>query len=317
MYVASFVQGASTALANLAQVSSLPRVVTRNQITAAQAFNQASQGIATVVGPALGAAIVGLGATITAGAAYGYAFDTFTYVLSIGALATVATRLQTERVPETHGATIVRKVFVDIGEAMRYLWRDGDLRGMMAMNFVQRSVLGPLAFAGVVLAQKALGADTREVGWVLTASGVGGVFAAIFAPTLRRHFRTWPLLVGIAFANAFGFALLAGAPGLAVAMIGMAVASGSEALIGIVQVAFRLAAIPDALQGRVNSTYRWAAYSGMTLGTAGAGYLLTEAGPRATFWVAAAIMVGLATTVLAIRSRVPSPVTATEGQHAT
>jgi predicted MFS family arabinose efflux permease len=100
-------------------------------------------------------------------------------------------------------------------------------------------------------------------------------------------------------------------------MIGMAVASGSEALIGIVQVAFRLAAIPDALQGRVNSTYRWAAYSGMTLGTAGAGYLLTEAGPRATFWVAAAIMVGLATTVLAIRSRVPSPVTATEGQHAT
>ncbi len=307
MYVASFVQGAATALANLAQVSSLPRVVTRNQITTAQAFNQASQGIATVVGPALGAGIVGLGATITAGAAYGYAFDTSTYVLSIGALATVATRLQSPRVPDSPGATVVRKVFADIGEAMRYLWQDGDLRGMMAMNFVQRSLLGPLAFAGVVLAQKALGADTREVGWMLTASGVGGVFAATLAPTLRRHVRTWPLLIGIAFMNAVGFALLAFAPGLAVAMIGMAVASGSEALIGIVQVAFRLAAIPDALQGRVNSTYRWAAYSGMTLGTAGAGYLLTEVGPRATFWVAAAIMVALATTVLVIRSNAPRP----------
>jgi MFS family permease len=308
MYVASFVQGAATALANLAQVSSLPRVVTREQITTAQAFNQASQGIATVVGPALGALIVGLGATTTAGAAYGYAFDTSTYALSVGALLTVATRLQAPRAPDAPGVTLARKVFADIGEAMRYLWRDGDLRGMMAMNFIQRSLLGPLAFAAVVLAQQSLGADTREVGWMLAASGVGGVVAASLAPTLRRHFRTWPLLVAIAFANAAGFALMAAAPGLAIAMAGMAIASGSEALIGIVQVAFRLAAIPDALQGRVNSTYRWVAYTGMTLGTAGAGFMLAEAGPRPTFWTAAAIMLALATTVMLIRSR-PASIT--------
>jgi predicted MFS family arabinose efflux permease len=119
--------------------------------------------------------------------------------------------------------------------------------------------------------------------------------------------------VAIAFANAVGFALIAAAPGLAIAMAGMAIASGSEALIGIVQVAFRLAAIPDALQGRVNSTYRWVAYTGMTLGTAGAGFMLAEAGPRPTFWTAAGIMFTLATTVMLIRSRpatIPAATTA-------
>ena len=106
---------------------------------------------------------------------------------------------------------------------------------------------------------------------------------------------------------------IAAAPGLAIAMAGMAIASGSEALIGIVQVAFRLAAIPDALQGRVNSTYRWVAYTGMTLGTAGAGFMLAEAGPRPTFWTAAGIMFTLATTVMLIRSRpatIPAATTA-------
>jgi predicted MFS family arabinose efflux permease len=297
----SFVQGASSAFANLAQVSALPRVVTRGQITAAQASNQASNGVATVIGPALGAAIVSMGATITAGAALGYAFDTMTYVLSIVALLTVTTTLQAGRPADPPGSSLARRVQSDVGEAMTYLWNDGDLRGMMAMNFIQRALLGPLGLAAVVLAQAALQADTREVGWVLTAGGIGGVIAALLAPTLRRRFPTWPLLIVIAFVNAAGFAIMASSPGLAVAMIGMGIASGCEALVGVVQVAFRLAAIPDALQGRVNSVYRWVAYTGMTLGTAGAGFLLAASGPRVTFGVATAVMVTLAVTVLAVR----------------
>lgn len=303
LYVVSFIQGAAAAFANLSQVSSLPRVVTRAQITAAQAFNQASHGVATVVGPALGAMIVALGATTATGAAYGYAFDTATYVLSIAALLTVGTALQAPRAPDPPGTSIAARVRADVAEAWRYLWNDADLRGMMAMNFIQRTMLGPLGLAAIVLAQVALQADTQQVGWVLAAGGAGGVVAAALAPPLRRHVDTWPLLVGIGFANAAGFAIMAAAPGLAVAMVGMAIAAGSEALIGIVQVAFRLAAIPDALQGRVNSVYRWMAYTGMTIGTVGGGFLLASIGPRATFAVAAAMMTCLALAVMAIRSR--------------
>lgn len=310
LYVVALVQGASQAFANLAQVSALPRVVTRAQITAAQAFNQASNGVATVLGPALGATIIGLGATTPAGAAYGYSFDTMTYAFSMIALVSVATRLQAPRAPTgPDGSTglgrpgRLGRLRADIAEGLRYLWNDPDLQGMMAMNLVHRMLLGSLVLGAIVLAQSTLQASTQEIGWVLTAGGAGSLVAALVATRLRARFAIWPLMIVVVFGNAAGFALLAGAPHIFVAMAGMAVAAFCESLTGIVQVAFRLAAIPDALQGRVNSAYRWVAYTGMTVGAAGGGFMLDQLGPRSALATAATAMGGLGVAVLVLRVR--------------
>jgi predicted MFS family arabinose efflux permease len=304
LYVVALVQGASQAFANLAQVSALPRVVTRAQITAAQAFNQASNGVATVLGPALGATIIGLGATTPAGAAYGYSFDVMTYAFSMIALVSVATRLQAPRAATgPDGSTGLGRLRADIAEGLRYLWNDPDLQGMMAMNFVHRMLLGSLVLGAIVLAQSTLKASTQEIGWVLTAGGGGSLVAAFVATRLRARFAIWPLMIVVVFANAAGFAILAGAPHIFVAMAGMAVATFCESLTGIVQVAFRLAAIPDALQGRVNSAYRWVAYTGMTVGAAGGGFMLDHLGPRSALAIAAGAMGGLGVAVLGLRVR--------------
>jgi len=304
LYVVALVQGASQAFANLAQVSALPRVVTRAQITAAQAFNQASNGVATVLGPALGATIIGLGATTPAGAAYGYSFDAMTYAFSMIALVSVATRLQAPRATTgPDGSTGLGRLRADIAEGLRYLWNDPDLQGMMAMNFVHRMLLGLLVLGAIVLAQSTLKASTQEIGWVLTAGGGGSLVAAFVATRLRARFAIWPLMIVVVFANAAGFAILAGAPHIFVAMAGMAVATFCESLTGIVQVAFRLAAIPDALQGRVNSAYRWVAYTGMTVGAAGGGFMLDHLGPRSALAIAAGAMGGLGVAVLGLRVR--------------
>ncbi|NDG98709.1 MAG: MFS transporter [Proteobacteria bacterium] len=286
------------------QEGALPRVVTRAQITAAQAFNQASNGVATVLGPALGATIIGLGATTPAGAAYGYSFDTMTYAFSMIALVSVATRLQAPRAATgPNGRTGLGRLRADIAEGLRYLWNDPDLQGMMAMNFVHRMLLGSLVLGAIVLAQSTLKASTQEIGWVLTAGGGGSLVAAFVATRLRARFAIWPLMIVVVFANAAGFAILAGAPHIFVAMAGMAVATFCESLTGIVQVAFRLAAIPDALQGRVNSAYRWVAYTGMTVGAAGGGFMLDHLGPRSALAIAAGAMGGLGVAVLGLRAR--------------
>jgi predicted MFS family arabinose efflux permease len=60
----------------------------------------------------------------------------------------------------------------------------------------------------------------------------------------------------------------------------MFVAGVMENMTGIVQVSYRLGVIPDALQGRVNSSYRLFSYFGVTLGTAVGGVLLDRFGPR-------------------------------------
>jgi len=51
-------------------------------------------------------------------------------------------------------------------------------------------------------------------------------------------------------------------------------------MTGIVQVSFRLALIPDALQGRVNSVYRLLSFGAMSFGTAAGGLLIDWYGPR-------------------------------------
>ena len=304
LYVVALVQGASQAFANLAQVAALPRVVTRAQITAAQAVNQASNGVATVLGPALGATIIGLGATTPVGAAYGYSFDAMTYGFSMIALVSVATRLQAPRAATgPDGSTGLGRLRADIAEGLRYVWNDPDLQGMMAMNLVYRMLLGALVLGAIVLAQSTLHASTQEIGWVLTAGGVGSLVAAFMATRLRARFPLWPLLIVVVFGNATGFAILAGAPQIPVAMAGMAVAAFCETLTGIVHVAFRLAAIPDALQGRVNSAYRWVAYAGMTIGAAGGGFMLDHFGPRIALATGATAMGGLGMAILALRVR--------------
>jgi hypothetical protein len=53
-----------------------------------------------------------------------------------------------------------------------------------------------------------------------------------------------------------------------------------ETMTGIVQVSFRLALIPDALQGRVNSVYRLLSFGAMSFGTALGGLLIDWYGPR-------------------------------------
>ncbi|NBX48105.1 MAG: MFS transporter [Chloroflexi bacterium] len=174
---------------------------------------------------------------------------------------------------------------------------------MMAMNFVHRMLLGSLVLGAIVLAQSTLKASTQEIGWVLTAGGGGSLVAAFVATRLRARFAIWPLMIVVVFANAAGFAILAGAPHIFVAMAGMAVATFCESLTGIVQVAFRLAAIPDALQGRVNSAYRWVAYTGMTVGAAGGGFMLDHLGPRSALAIAAGAMGGLGVAVLGLRAR--------------
>jgi hypothetical protein len=87
-------------------------------------------------------------------------------------------------------------------------------------------------------------------------------------------------MLGLTTCHAAGLALVAAAPNLLVAAAGMFVAGAMENMTGIVQVSYRLAVIPDALQGRVNSSYRLFSYAGVTLGTAVGGLLLGAYDPR-------------------------------------
>jgi len=61
-----------------------------------------------------------------------------------------------------------------------------------------------------------------------------------------------------------------------------------------VQISYRRAQVPDALQGRVNSAYRVVIYSLIALGNVLTGYLLQSVGPNSTIVLFAVCLVLLA-----------------------
>lgn len=71
----------------------------------------------------------------------------------------------------------------------------------------------------------------------------------------------------------------------------------------MVAVAYRQAATPDHLLGRVMSAYRVIAYGTLPVGAAVGGVLATAVGPAAPF-VAGAVAVALLAAWLAVRLRV-------------
>jgi MFS family permease len=87
--------------------------------------------------------------------------------------------------------------------------------------------------------------------------------------------------------HAVGIGLVGLAGSATLAIVGMVVVGAAEAMTSIVQVSYRLATIPDALQGRVNSVYRMGSFAAMTTGTTVAGLLIEANGARVTLWIMA------------------------------
>jgi len=65
-------------------------------------------------------------------------------------------------------------------------------------------------------------------------------------------------------------------------------------IYNVVQFSYRLALIPDSLQGRVNSTFRLLAFGFLPVGAAAGGFLLERIGAPATVAVFTALYVLLA-----------------------
>ncbi|HEX2036652.1 MAG TPA: MFS transporter [Chloroflexota bacterium] len=275
LYLVALVHGTALVFFTIAQLAALPRVVPTPQLAEAHALNTASEGIATLVSPGVGGLLIGLAPTTAAGAALAYLVDSVSYAVSAASLHGIKSPFQTQL-----GTTPDKGLQRQIVEGLRFLWVRVDLRWLIVVNTLHRTCFAPVQLAVVVLAGQTFQADPRTIGLLFSAAGAGGLTAAAFTPRLRRRVSVGHSMLGLTALHALGLAVVATAPTPLVAAAGMFIAGAMENMTGIVQVTYRLAVIPDALQGRVNSSYRLVSFTGVTIGTALGGLLLAATDPR-------------------------------------
>jgi predicted MFS family arabinose efflux permease len=283
LYAVALVEGSAFVFFNIAEIAALPRVVPPQRLAQASALNTAGDAAAYLLGPALAGGLMGLARTVLAGAGLAYLADGLSYLVSSASLLLVRTRLQAR----TASRSGVRSLRAEMAVGVAFVWTERRIRTMALMALCLNGLRGPAYLGVIVLAHQCLGTGPGTLGLVLSIAALGGILGAALAPLLTARLRPESAIVA---AVAVGVPAVAS---LAVADTPAALAAGAAALFmalpvfNVAQQAHRLSLIPDTLQGRVNSAFRWLAFGGQPVGAALGGLLLGALGPRAELWVIA------------------------------
>ena len=264
LFVVSAVMAALDGLQRPSLEALIPRLVDRDEMTAAAAISTVRFTVGMIIGPAIGGiliAVIGLPAT--------YGVDLITFLVSLAAL-----RLMRAAPPPVENAEVSLR---SIREGIRYAVSSQVLMGTYVVDIVAMFFGMPMALFPA-FAKEFGGAGV--LGLMYAAPAVGSLVATVtsgWAGHVRRHG------VAICFAAAgWGAAIvLTGlAPGLALVLLGLALAGGADTISGIFRSTVWNQTIPDELRGRLAGIEQVSYSTGPLLGNVESGLAAALIGVR-------------------------------------
>ncbi len=272
LYIVSLVEGTLFTFFNLAETACLPHVVAKEQLSAAAAQNMIIDSTSGLIGPSLGGAIYAIGRAIP------FLTDAISYGVSVLSLFFIKTKFQEERDP-----TPIR-LWADIREGLSWLWHQPVLRFLALLT---GGMVAPVIGYSLILIVLAQGqhASSFTIGLIFASGGIGSILGSLLVAPLQKHFSFGQLMIGSTWVWALTWLFFAIAPNPLVLGIVTALSFIIVPIYMSVQFGYRLALIPDHLQGRVNSVFRLIAFGSEPIGLAMTGLLLQAIGPVPTVLV--------------------------------
>jgi MFS family permease len=286
IYAVALVEGTFFVFFNIAEVAALPRVVSKDQLAAASAQNMAAFNAAALAGPALGGFLYQV-----VGRAVPFVFDTVSFLVSALSLMAIRGRFQEIQAPA------VRNLRAEIREGIAWAWNEPLVRLTSFLSGGLNFAMTGSVLVVIVLAQN-LGADEAAIGTMFSMGAVGGVLGSAVAGRVHRRFSVGQIITATTWIVALLFPFYAVAPHFLVLGLINAVLITMFPVYSVAVLSYRLALIPDALQGRVNSAVRLVTFGFQPLGSALAGLLLQYAGPLVAVAVFSAWLLGLGVLLL-------------------
>lgn len=287
LYFVSLLEGVFFVFFDLAEVSSLPQVVSKEQLSAASAQNIATYNIAMLLGSPLG------GLLYSVGSLFPFLADTVSYFCSVFSLLFIRTSFQQER---TVGAS--RALLTEVKEGLRWLWEQRLVRSLALLLCGINLTTGGITLISIVQGQH-VHASTVDLGVLFAVAGIAGVLGALAAPLLQRRLSFFVISLITLWAQALITPLLILAPNLLVLGTILALLFFLFPIFDVLQRSQRMALIPDALQGRINSVYRLIVFSSNPVSLALTGFLLQNLGATFTILLMAGglMLIALAATL--------------------
>jgi len=273
IYLVSLIEGSFFTFFNIAETACLPRVVAKEQLPAATAQSEVTYGLSVLISPSLG------GLFYSIGQLFPFLADAISYAASVFSLLFIRTAFQGERV-----ATPLR-LRQEISEGLIWLWRQPLIRYMAFLTGGINLFSAGIVLVVVVIAQHQ-GASPAMIGVIFAIAGIGTVLGSLLGGVVQRRFSFGLVIIGSCLLLTLLWPLYIIIPNSL--LLGAITASLYIVIpiYNVVQFSYRLALIPDEMQGRVNSVFRLLAFGFMPLGFALTGILLQNFGVLTTVIVA-------------------------------
>ena len=143
------------------------------------------------------------------------------------------------------------------------------------------------------------GAGTAEIGIALGIGGAGTVLGSLVVECVAARFAFNRLFIAVSWVVVPVWLLYAVVPAPLMLGVVMAMMGVLYTITNVSQFSYRMALIPDHLQGRVSSIIRLFVYGGMPIGLALTGTLIQRFGPTATV-----ILLGIAMLLVIVITKV-------------
>lgn len=269
LFIVSLVEGTFFVFFNIAEAASLPNVVPVEQLPQGVSLNEATISAASLISPSLGGLLFSLGKM------FPFLGDAISYAASVVSLSFIKANFQEER------QNVQSSLFTQIVEGLSWLWHQPLVRSLALLTGGINVLFAGETLVVIVLAQH-LGASPFFIGLIFAIGGIGSIIGAMLGALVQKRFRFGTVILGTCWVVALLYPLYIIVPNpflLGLITLGIFFVFP---LYNIVQFSYRLALIPDELQGRVNSVFRLVAFGFNPLGLALTGILLQAVGNSLT-----------------------------------
>ena len=278
--------------------SAVPLIVSRTQLTSANALIQSTTNIGLLIGPA----VSGVGIA-TIGAHNVLYLDAATFLVSALCIMPIRLRESMSGDAKTVGGTGFAQ---DLLVGFRFVFVQHRTVFLLMLTAALYSLgSGAFVFLLPVFATQLLDASAVELGWLWSSLGVGMLAASVWLArvnqgNIRDRLRLISLALAVSAVAVCTLGMLE-APAMAAALI--VVFGGSTAVFIPIVWAILQELTPEHLMGRVFTTFSTGAMASAMAGMMGFGWAADAVGPAASLVGIGVVLLGTATVAAAFSQR--------------
>lgn len=243
LFAVSLVEGTCFVFFNLAELACIRRIVPRDQLPMARSQYLLGRNLAELTGPPIGGYIIQVVSSTMP-----FLIDGISYVASVASLLSLQSSFAV-----TSAVTPKKALRHDLSEGMRWLWQQPLIRFLAFLTGIVNGLLMAMPLVLIILA-KQHGASPAMIGLMFAVFSAGGIAGSLLAPFVQK----WAFQVILPLC-VWGVALCVLLVAIAPNPIMLGIAFGGTWAIApmyaVTAGSYRLAVIPDHLQGRVNSAF--------------------------------------------------------------